>query len=76
MKLNEIIAKKREKSAKNEIFQLNDKKNILFTTFYPDTHITITFSKYEAIKQPSWQETEETMKTEKVQWSFMNQTQS
>ncbi len=65
-----------EKSTKNKIFQLNDKENIVFTTFYPDTHITSTFSKYEAIKQPSRQETEETMETEKVQWSLMNQTQS
>ena len=55
---------------------MNDKKNIAFATFYPDTHITITFSKYEAIKQLLWQEIEEIMKTEKVQWSFMNQTQS
>jgi hypothetical protein len=41
-----------KKIQKNEIFQLNDKENKLFTTFNPAIHTTVTFFKYDGIKQP------------------------
>ncbi len=71
LKFSEKIAIKDEKCSKYEIVQLQAKTITKLTQIYTDINIMRISSKYGIIKLSSWQETEETLRTEKVLGTFM-----